>query len=227
MRFQVGKVTQPQQGVKDAAVGEIDLWRLHLALPQVLVPRLKLSHDEGRREEVEVHPHRVVRDAERTAELGTVPDLSMIVGEHRPEPPQGRGADADPELGNVAFQKHRHELPSPRLALGIRSREERSREAAPHIPKGYNIVAGKLSFPIAKILDPKGLAPTLVATEYGKIAIALKQGVRKLTVREGLRLSGFPESYSLDNLSYRDAFDLIGNTVMPPVIKEVSMRLIK
>lgn len=101
------------------------------------------------------------------------------------------------------------------------------REAALHVPKGYNIVAGKLSFPIAKILDPKGVAPTLVATEYGKIAIALERGVRKLTVREGLRLSGFPESYNLGSLSYRDAFDLIGNTVMPPVIKAVSMRLLK
>lgn len=101
------------------------------------------------------------------------------------------------------------------------------REAALHVPKGYNIVAGKLSFPISKILDPKGVAPTLVATEYGKIAIALEQGVRKLTVREGLRLSGFPEAYTLDNLTYRDAFDLIGNTVMPPVIKAVAIRLLK
>lgn len=101
-----------------------------------------------------------------------------------------------------------------------------SRESALHVPKGYNIVAGKLSFPIAKILDPKGIAPTLVATEYGKIALSLKDGVRKLTVREGLRLSGYPESYSLDNLSYRDAFDLIGNTVMPPVIKAIAKRLI-
>jgi len=101
------------------------------------------------------------------------------------------------------------------------------REAALHVPKGYNIVAGKLSFPIAKILDPKGVAPTLVATEYGKIAIALERGVRKLTVREGLRLSGFPETYCMDNLTYREAFDLIGNTVMPPVIKAVSMRLLK
>ena len=101
------------------------------------------------------------------------------------------------------------------------------RVAAEHVEKGYNIVAGKLSFPIAKILDPKGVAPTLVATEYGKIALALEYGVRKLTVREGLRLSGFPESYHLDGLSYRDAFDLIGNTVMPPVVKAVAMRLMK
>jgi DNA (cytosine-5)-methyltransferase 1 len=101
-----------------------------------------------------------------------------------------------------------------------------SREPALDVPPGYNIVAGKLSFSIAKILDPKGIAPTLVATEYGKIALSLPHGVRKLTVREGLRLSGYPESYCLDNLSYRDAFDLIGNTVMPPVIQAIAKRLI-
>ena len=32
-------------------------------------------------------------------------------------------------------------------------------------PKGYNIVTGKLSFEINKILDPNDIAPTLVATD--------------------------------------------------------------
>lgn len=32
-------------------------------------------------------------------------------------------------------------------------------------PKGYNIVAGKLSFEFTKILDPADLAPTLVAMD--------------------------------------------------------------
>jgi DNA (cytosine-5)-methyltransferase 1 len=101
------------------------------------------------------------------------------------------------------------------------------RKPAIHVPKGYNIVAGKLSFPFTKILDPKDIAPTLVATEAGKLGISTPKGVRKITVREGLRLSGFPESYNLDMLAYNDAFDLIGNTVMPPVIKEISKRLLK
>jgi DNA (cytosine-5)-methyltransferase 1 len=100
------------------------------------------------------------------------------------------------------------------------------REPALHVAKGYNIVAGKLSFPISKILDPNHVAPTLVATEAGKLAISTEKGVRKITVREGLRLSGFPDSYKLEGIAYAKAFDLIGNTVMPPVIKEVSLRLL-
>lgn len=92
--------------------------------------------------------------------------------------------------------------------------------------KGYNIVAGKLSYPIAKILDPDDFVPTLVATEAGKIGVATKKGVRSISVREGLRFSGFPEEYSLDGMTYNKAFDLIGNTVMPPVITSIVERLI-
>jgi len=102
----------------------------------------------------------------------------------------------------------------------------RKRVFAEDMPKGYNIVTGKLSFPFSKILDPKGFAPTLVATEAGKIAVSTPNGVRPITVREGLRLSGFPEDYQIST-DYRKAFDLIGNTVIPPVIKAVSSRLIK
>jgi len=92
--------------------------------------------------------------------------------------------------------------------------------------KGYNIVAGKLSYPIAKILHPEGLVPTLVATEAGKIGVVTNKGVRPISVREGLRFSGFPDEYNLDDIPYSKAFDLIGNTVMPPVIKSVVKRLI-
>ena len=98
----------------------------------------------------------------------------------------------------------------------------------PHtiVPKGYNIVAGKLSFPIAKILDPNDFSPTIVATEAGKLAVFTPRGVRPISVREGLRFSGFPDSYKLNEDNYIKSFDLIGNTVMPPVIKAVSLRLL-
>jgi DNA (cytosine-5)-methyltransferase 1 len=93
-------------------------------------------------------------------------------------------------------------------------------------PKGFNIVTGKLSFPITTIIDPEGFSPTIVATETGKIAVVAGNCLRKITVREGLRFSGFPDSYNIDSISYKDAFDLIGNTVMPPVIEFVSLRLL-
>lgn len=92
--------------------------------------------------------------------------------------------------------------------------------------KGYNIVAGKLSFEISKILDPKDIAPTLVATDVEKMAVVDSNGLRRISVREGLRLFGFPEHFEMP-VSRRHAYDLLGNTVVVPVIEEVSNRLVK
>ncbi|MBR8828449.1 MAG: DNA (cytosine-5-)-methyltransferase [Gomphosphaeria aponina SAG 52.96 = DSM 107014] len=94
------------------------------------------------------------------------------------------------------------------------------------LPKGYNIVTGKLSFEINKILDPDGIAPTLVATDMERIAVIDGKGIRKLSNREGLRLFGFPEDFQL-NIAPKKAFDLLGNTVPVPVVKQVALRLVK
>lgn len=93
-------------------------------------------------------------------------------------------------------------------------------------PKGYNIVAGKLSFEINKILDPADVAPTLVAMDMNKLYVGDGGGLRKLTLREGLRLFGYPEDFKF-NVSEKDGFDLLGNTVVVPVIKAVSTRLLQ
>lgn len=97
-------------------------------------------------------------------------------------------------------------------------------------PKGYNIVAGKLSFEFTKILDSYGVAPTLVAADVSKLGVIDGKGIRKLTIREGLRLFGYPEDYSLDifntnTTGIAKAFDLLGNTVAVPVVKAVAERL--
>lgn len=91
--------------------------------------------------------------------------------------------------------------------------------------KGYNIVAGKLSFEVNKILDPNSIAPTLVATDMQKIYVPNGSGIRKLTLREGLRLFGYPEDFKFDTKT-TDGFDLLGNTVVVPVIKEVATKLL-
>lgn len=93
-------------------------------------------------------------------------------------------------------------------------------------PKGYNIVAGKLSFEVSKILSPKEAAPTLVATDMQHLYVADNGGLRTLTLREGLRLFGYPESFIFD-INESEGFDLLGNTVVVPVIKEVATRLLK
>lgn len=99
-----------------------------------------------------------------------------------------------------------------------------SREYDETKPKGYNIVTGKLSFEINKVLDPKDIAPTLVATDVSRLAVPDGNGLRRLTIREGLRLFGYPEWYEIPTKEY-DAFDLLGNTVAVPVVEFVANKL--
>lgn len=99
-------------------------------------------------------------------------------------------------------------------------------------PKGYNIVAGKLSFDFSKILDPNNVAPTLVAMDVSTLGVIDGNGIRQLTLREGLRLFGYPEDYSLeifegDTKDIQDGFDLLGNTVTVPVVKDIASRLVE
>ena len=91
---------------------------------------------------------------------------------------------------------------------------------------GYNIVTGKLSFEINEILNPDGFSPTLVATDMNKIAIIDNSGIRRLTIREGLRLFGFPEKYKI-NVEEPKAYDLLGNSIVVKVVEKVSKRLIE
>lgn len=99
------------------------------------------------------------------------------------------------------------------------------RKQDPSLPLGYNIVSGKLSFPISKILDPEGIAPTLVATDMSKLYVVDRGGLRRLSIREGLRLCGYPEDY-VCHVKESEAYDLLGNTVVVPVIRAVAEMLI-
>lgn len=93
------------------------------------------------------------------------------------------------------------------------------------LPLGYNIVAGKMSFEINKILDPNDIAPTLVAMDMQHLYVVDGEGLRKLTLREGLRMCGYPDSYKFD-VSVSDGYDLLGNTVVVPVIKAVAEKVL-
>lgn len=93
-------------------------------------------------------------------------------------------------------------------------------------PKGYNIVAGKLSFEFSKILNPKELVPTLVAMDVSKIGVVDGGKIRRLTIREGQKLCGYdPDTYDLSIVKENEAFDLLGNTVCVPVISAIAERI--
>ncbi len=99
------------------------------------------------------------------------------------------------------------------------------REYRTDLEKGYNIVAGKLSYEINKILDPEHFTPTLVATDLDRIVVPDGHGLRPLTDIEQKRLFGFPDNFQLP-IEKKLAHDLFGNTVPVPVVKAIGKRLL-
>jgi DNA (cytosine-5)-methyltransferase 1 len=98
------------------------------------------------------------------------------------------------------------------------------REENKLLQPGYNIVSGKLSFEVNKILDPNGIAPTLVATDMARLVVADGKGLRRMTLREGLRLFGYPEWFELP-VTVNEGFDLLGNTVAVKVVSAIAERV--
>ncbi|MCL2125297.1 MAG: DNA cytosine methyltransferase [Oscillospiraceae bacterium] len=94
-----------------------------------------------------------------------------------------------------------------------------------NLPLGYNIVSGKMSFEINKVLDPHNIAPTLVAMDMQHLFVVDGDGLRTLSLREGLRLFGFPDDFKFD-VSLENGYDLLGNTVVVPVISAVAARVL-
>jgi len=94
------------------------------------------------------------------------------------------------------------------------------------LPLGYNIVSGKLSFEVNKILNPNGIAPTLVAMDMKKLFVVDNDGIRTLTLAEGLKLFGYPSNYKFD-VGIDEGYDLLGNTVAVPVVKSVAERILE
>ncbi len=125
-------------------------------------------------------------------------------------------------LDDLVFKKYlRFEHPKEQIT----KEGKQVREPALDKPKGYNIVTGKLSFELNKILDDNSIAPTIVATEADRLGVLDNNQIRRLSERECLRFFGFPEDYQT-NIAHKDLYDLIGNTVVVPVIKEVAKRII-
>lgn len=125
-------------------------------------------------------------------------------------------------LDDLVVKKYlRFEHPKEQVIVNGQSK----REPATHLEKGYNIVTGKLSFELNKILDDDGIAPTIVATEADRLGVLDNNGIRRLSERECLRFFGFPEHYQ-SNIKHDDLYDLIGNTVVVPIIKEVAKQIL-
>jgi len=126
------------------------------------------------------------------------------------------------DLANKGYLKYEH--PKKLVVEEGINGQKKYRTPDTNLPKGYNIVTGKLSFEINKILDPLDIAPTLVATDVSRIAVPDGKGLRRLSIREGLRLFGYPESFELP-VSEKEAFDLLGNTIPVTIVRAVAGRM--
>lgn len=130
-----------------------------------------------------------------------------------------------PMLDDLAAKGYlKKEHPKALVAGHTASGERMVRQQDHSKEAGYNIVAGKLSFEINKVLDPRGLTPTLVAMDMKKIFVVDGGGVRPMSLREGLRLFGYPDDFKFP-VTPKEGFDLLGNTVVVPVIAAVAERL--
>lgn len=124
-----------------------------------------------------------------------------------------------------------YEHPKKKIIMRSGNNVSSRREYDTTLPKGYNIVTGKLSFPYTQFLDDNSIAPTMVAMDMDRVGVVEKKGVRHLSISEGLRLFGY-DNYDLSYLDKkkngrRIAFDLLGNSVCVPVIEILSHRLIQ
>jgi DNA (cytosine-5)-methyltransferase 1 len=77
-----------------------------------------------------------------------------------------------------------------------------------------------------RILDKNTPSQTLVATDAKGLYVTDGDGLRRLTHKECLRLFGFPENFKF-NVSDKEAYDLLGNSVTVPVIKFVAEQLLR
>lgn len=123
------------------------------------------------------------------------------------------------------------EYPKKKMVYQVNGTTFSERVPDTSLPKGYNIVTGKLSFPISHILNSEGQAPTMVAMDMNAIGVVDGKGLRHLTLKEGLNLFGYPDSYSLDEFQHETksvklGYDLLGNSVCVPVVKDVAIRLL-
>ena len=60
------------------------------------------------------------------------------------------------------------------------------------------------------------------------MAVIEGNGLRGITITEALKALGFPEGYTFpDTVSLTNQYDLLGNTVAPPVVKLVMDEIIK
>lgn len=93
---------------------------------------------------------------------------------------------------------------------------------------GVKLIFGQLSGKFTRILDPERHINTITATDGRFMGVPTATGLRRLTLQECLVALGFPDDYKFyDGINTRSAYDLLGNTVAPPVARYITSAIIE
>ena len=104
---------------------------------------------------------------------------------------------------------------------------DNSLEERTDLPIGWKLVTSRVSFELNRFLGEDDVCVTLTATDASHIGVIDGKGLRRLSTRECLRLFGFPESYDLSCVTQNEAYDLVGNSICVPVVKEIAKKMLQ
>lgn len=96
-----------------------------------------------------------------------------------------------------------------------------------------NIGNAYLSYQTGRVIDSKGISPTL-PTDATNFFVKYLGEIRKLTPLEAERLQGFPDDWTrygeIDNerieISDTQRYALMGNAVSPPLVKQIALKIV-
>src|SRR5690606_21979878 len=83
MTFEIRLRAKSQESVHQTAVGQIDFRGFHLPLREILMPRGQLANHQRIGQQVDIISDCGVGYPESSSELGTVPDVAMVMRKHR------------------------------------------------------------------------------------------------------------------------------------------------
>ena len=151
-------VTLPAIGsAAPPGVSKIELRTLHQAFGCIVEERHQYADHEGSSHDVDIFADGHVGYAESAADFRVIQDLSVVMGQHGPETPQGGCRDADAQL-RIPFQKGGDVIFPPQHAQIVVGSQKRLREAATQPQSGLvrrtNVGDGKSSELVEA--DPSG-----------------------------------------------------------------------
>ncbi len=91
MMFQLQGRVNAQEMVQESRIPEEELGSLHLPLADIRVPGLEDAKEEGACQQLQIASNRGFAHAQGASWFGSIPNLSVVVGQHAPETEKGLG----------------------------------------------------------------------------------------------------------------------------------------